>query len=261
MPKLKITVRGFVVVAKRSKANSLHVGNAEGNDLNTHDAAANYRRNLPVLRRPADRHLLHPSNFATDRRGLSRRSGSRAFRDGSDRLWQRNRTLARADCLDTVISNAVLLRVDHHGYANLPGYLAGGPQVRLAWYRGVPWGCRDHRPTAGLSLRHEVPGVDGVRAGRCPDHRRRFGLYRYCGHRTRRDESRRRPLTCGSVTQRILIAKNGAPARPLGRAPILFPDVALPPDVRKVYDLPEDAPIETRGYAPHARRSLAESKD
>jgi len=39
-----------------------------------------------------------------------------------------------------------------------------------------------------------------------------------------------------------------------------FLDAASPFDVRNVYDLPEYASIETWGYAPYARRSLAESK-
>jgi hypothetical protein len=40
-PDLKIMVRGFVLIAaKRLKANSLHVGNAEGSDRETHDNAA-----------------------------------------------------------------------------------------------------------------------------------------------------------------------------------------------------------------------------
>src|SRR5438552_9340054 len=116
---------------------------------------------------------------ATSRRiggGLSRWGSRRVFRDGRDRPRQRVGVVASADRPDTILPRAVLPRALDLSYTNLPGYVAVGPAVRLAWVRGVHLYRGDHRPAAGLPVRGDLPGVDGVRAGRCTHHRRRRDL-------------------------------------------------------------------------------------
>jgi hypothetical protein len=69
-------VRGFAnTAAMRSKANSLHVGNVEENDRETHDNAATYRCDLRVHDRVGCRRLF---TRATSRRVVGALTGGSA---------------------------------------------------------------------------------------------------------------------------------------------------------------------------------------
>ena len=170
----------------------------------THDYAVTHPGDLRVPVGVGCCHLLHARNFAARRGSIRRWSRRRVFRHGCDRSRQCVGVVARTDHLDTVLRGAVLPRARHLGYANLPRYLAVGSPVRVAWVGGAHRHRGDHRPTARLPVRGNVPGVDGLLAGRGTHPRRRRDLCRYRGHWARGDAPNGRLLTKGPITQQIL---------------------------------------------------------
>ena len=133
-PKLKIMVRGFVVAAKRLKANSLHVGNVKGT-IGSIDYAGTHLCDLRVHGRVGCRHLFHAGHFAPRRGSFSRWSNRRIYGHGRDRSETRWGCGAYRSS-DTVLKRFSYLGLSILGNANLPGHLA-----RPAGSGGAAWRC------------------------------------------------------------------------------------------------------------------------
>ena len=130
-----------------------------------HDNVTNHRDDLRVRHRAGCRHLLYARTFAPRRGGPGRRRRGGMLGPGRDHRRGSARRMAGFPAPGTRPVGALLPRARDLVVADLPHHLAGGSQVWVARVGGVSHRCGSCGPTAGLSVRCDLPGV-GVRSRR-----------------------------------------------------------------------------------------------